>query len=260
MDSTWYDYKRLNGLKNINRNDIIVFNFPQKKETFFIKRCIGLPGESIQIKEGVVVCNNKRLAFPSKVKLKYRIYPNDINELISIIDKHYLHENAIYGNRKTKFQEMILNQQQKSILIDSPFIDSIQIVASSPDTIPHTYPNTPLFLWTFENFGPVVVPKKGLEIQLTPENFFLYQKVFEKYERRKFEIRNNQVLDEGILIKSYTFKQDYYFMMGDNRYQSYDSRGWGFVPEEAIVGKAAMILLSNNYYGFKWNRMFKIIQ
>ncbi|HYQ56515.1 MAG TPA: S26 family signal peptidase [Draconibacterium sp.] len=80
-------------------------------------------------------------------------------------------------------------------------------------------------------------------------------KIFEKHERQNFTFENNQILDNGRPIKQYTFKQDYYFMMGDNRYNSYDSRGWEFVPEEAIVGTAVMVLFSNDYDGFKWDRL-----
>jgi signal peptidase I len=260
IDSTWYNYKRLNGFSIIKRNDIIVFNFPQKRKTFFIKRCIGMPGEKLEIKNGIVTCNSTTIDFPIQSILKYRLYSNNTNEFFGIIDSLDLPVYNFHNNREEKFQDILLNQQQALIFKKSPFIDSIHIAASLPDTIPHTYPHNHHFLWTFENFGMVSIPKKGMRIQLTPENYYLYQKIFDNYERQNFTIENNKVLNDGIPVYDYTFKQDYFFMMGDNRYQSYDSRGWGFVPEEAIVGKAVAVLFSTDYNKLRWHRLFERLE
>lgn len=260
-DSIWYDYKRLKGYSNIKRNDITVFNFPHKKETYFIKRCIGMPGETVAVQDGLVSCNQQELEFPAGAKLKYRIWPNNFQTFLALADSLDQRVFGIYHNRrKEKYRELALNQEQYKVIKNASCIDSLCISAAKPDSIPHTFPHNKRFLWTFENFGPVLIPKRGMQIKLTSDNYFLYKKAFKNYESQNFTFKNNQVYDKGKQIKYYTFKYDYYFMMGDNRHNSYDSRGWGFVPEEAIVGKAVLVLFSNDYDGFKWDRFLKIIK
>ena len=260
-NSTWYNYKRLKGYSNIKRNDIAVFNFPHKKEIHFIKRCIGLPGETLHVKNGHVICNKQELRLPATAIMRYNVWPNNIQKYLALADSLELPGLGIYHNRRReKYRELVLNQKQYNAFKNARCIDSLFITANKPDTIPHTYPHNRRFLWTFENFGPVLIPEKGMQIELTPNNYYLYKKVFENYEKQNFTFENNQVFKDSKPIKYYTFKQDYYFMMGDNRHNSYDSRGWGFVPEEAIVGKAVLVLFSNDYSGFKWDRFFRIIK
>lgn len=260
-DSIWYDYKRLKGYSKIQRNDIAVFNFPHKKETYFIKRCIGLPGENLEVRNGLVLSNEQECGFPVRATVKYRVWTNSFQKFLALADSlAFPNFGFIRNRRREKYRELLLNQEQYNALKDVSCIDSLNIASAKPDSIPHTYPHHKRFLWTFENFGPVLIPQKGMQIKLTPNNYYLYKKVFKNYERQNFTFESNQIYDNGKLIEYYTFKQDYYFMMGDNRHNSYDSRGWGFVPEEAIVGKAVLVLFSNDYSGFKWDRFFKIIR
>ncbi len=259
-DSTWYGYIRLKGYSEVQRNDVFVFNFPHNKKNFFIKRCMGLPGETLEVKNGVVLCNGNKLDFPEQAKIKYKVWTNDISRFLYLTDSLELHLPGFYSNRQEFYREVTLSPQQYQTIKNASCIDSLCIVAAQPDTIQHTYPHNKHFLWTFENFGPVLIPKRGMQIELTPVNYFLYKEIFDKYEGQNFSFMNNQVFSNEEPVKYYSFKQDYYFMMGDNRYNSFDSRGWGFVPEEAIVGKAVLVLFSNDYSGFKWGRIFKIIK
>ena len=162
-DSTWYGYKRLKGYSEVQRNDVLVFNFPHNKKNVFIKRCIGLPGEKLEVKNGVVLCNGNKFDFPEQAKIKYKVWLNDINRFLTLVNSLELPLSGFYYNRREPFHEVVLSQQQYQTIKNRTCIDSLCIVASQPDTIPHTYPHNKNFLWTFENFGPVVIPQRGMQ-------------------------------------------------------------------------------------------------
>jgi len=113
--------------------------------------------------------------------------------------------------------------------------------------------------WSVDNYGPIWIPKKGATLTLTPENYPMYERVIRSYEGNTLESRNGQYFINGKQTNTYTFKMDYYWMMGDNRHKSQDSRFWGFVPESAVVGKAWMIWFSYEN-GPRWKRLFNIIK
>ncbi len=118
------------------------------------------------------------------------------------------------------------------------------------------YPWTKELKWSKDNYDPVWVPKKGAEIKLNHYNYLLYKDIIVKFEKTKIEEKDNTYYSEGKEIKKYKFSNNYYFMMGDNRYASEDSRRWGFVPKCNIIGKASMVLWSYDIKGFKWNSFF----
>jgi len=128
--------------------------------------------------------------------------------------------------------------------------------SSSGNVFPH---DTTYFKWTADNFGPIWVPKKGATINLTPQNTDLYRRCIEVYEKNTWEQQGGKIFINGKEATTYTFKMDYYWMMGDNRHKSQDSRFWGFVPEDHIVGKASIIWFSWEH-GPRWNRLFRFVK
>jgi len=148
-------------------------------------------------------------------------------------------------------------------LVQLKMLPNVKSIQPSPltdyDKSPFLFPYVANNGWTVDDYGPVWIPKKGATIQLTPDNIILYKRCIVTYEGNKFEEKNGQYFINGQPATSYTFKMDYYWMMGDNRHNSLDSRFWGFVPEDHIVGKASLIWFSYDN-GPRWSRIFKIIR
>lgn len=245
---------------NIKRGDIYVFNSPKKKSSFFIKRCIGLPGEEIKVINGEVFCDCQKIKLPATAKMKYRVWVNNDAKFMTLIDSLKLPYFSYHYNKKLQNYETVLNWEQYKKVTASLCVDSIKYFVSEPDIVTQPYPHNNKFFWTFENFGPVVIPKDGMNMQLKTKNYILYKMVLEKFERQNYTLKGTLVYDKDKPIEYYTFKQNYYFMMGDNRYNSYDSRYWGFVPEENIIGKANIILFNCHNGKFIWNRFIKKIE
>lgn len=253
IDSTWYDYKRLNGIGRIKRNNVVVFNLTDNKDSYFVKRCVGLPGETLAIKDGDIYINDKVISSPESVKRKYRAWIIDVQSF-KLLTEELVVRYSYVQNDNNQSSEIILTEQEYEAVKHHFCIDSVSHIITKSDTVPQAYPFDEHFLWTFENFGPVVIPHEGMVIDLTMQNYLLYKKIFGNYEGPFLELREGKVYDHNKQVEQYTFTQDYYFMMGDNRNNSFDSRGWGFVPKEGIVGKAVLVLFSNNL-----SRFFKII-
>jgi signal peptidase I len=257
IDSTWYQYKRLKGFTKISSGDVIVFNFPQQKGTFYIKRCIGLPGDIIRIRKGIISLNQQIIPAPLTSKVDYLIWAND-DRLTDILEQSEITKEKINRIQVGQFK-LDLNRMQYETLRLKEGIDSISFLEIPTDTMPHAYPYNMKFRWTADNFGPLKVPQRGMRIEMTEGNFILYEKVIRDYEGKNLILRDGIVQEDGKEIRSYTFNQNYYFMMGDNRHNSADSRTWGFLPEKGIIGKAILVLYSNSENGFKWKRIFKRI-
>ncbi len=273
---------RLPGFSEVKRGDVVVFNYPPELQhpvdlkTNYIKRCVGLPGDKIEVRDLQVYANGVAMENPPRMEDEYFVATTTpVNE------EKVFKENGIseYNSYTETFNDTIPGNDQNGYLVfttsdiakklkEYDFVKSITVVKSPKDiSEPMLYPNSSLFKWNRDNYGPVTVPKEGVTVNLTPENIALYGTVIKNYEGNdNVEVDEKSVKVGGKAITSYTFKQDYFFMMGDNRHNSADSRYWGFVPQDHIVGKAVFVWMSidPNPSGFfnkiRWSRIFRIIE
>ena len=328
-------YFRFPGFEKIKRNEIVVFSWPADtvrqffvkekgvrkpidKKSNYVKRCVGLPGDSLEIINGFVHTNGKRNQLPDRAKVQYTFLAYNTKgvsarQLASLGYRDFFRKYRIENITQTSYQQLLPyivgssgnspenfvaitdhrglsleviqklglragEQLQKQInltltleeaqkLKNVPWLDSIkqQIdIIQKPNE--RFFPNRLPYNWNQDNFGPIVIPKKGSTVQLTKENIPLYKKIITDYEKNQLEILPNQILINGQQSSSYTFKKDYYWMMGDNRHRSEDSRFWGFVPDDHIVGKPIFIWFSIDgindglkNWKVRWDRVFTTV-
>jgi signal peptidase I len=232
--------QRISGYLQIQRNDIIVFNHPSKE--IFVKRCIALPGDTLVIENGTVKINGSFLSENKNVKNIYQLW-TDINyrQFNHTCDSLKI---PTYNNllRKRGYYELILTTNQKEALMKTYNIDSISPGIIQPT--PWTYPIDSLFAKKANNCGPMVIPYKGMTIPLTYLNYQFYQQTINTMEGCTLEYRDCLYYLNNQPVTEYIFSKDYCFMIGDNRPNSIDSRFWGVIPKENIIGKAILILFS----------------
>jgi len=240
---------------------------PVDKTDNYIKRCVGISGDSLKIVNGVLFINNQP-AYVSPTSATFYVFKT--NNVMIYEDQ--LRDAGIQLNQEderdpdfspgTGFSYRINITQpelEKLKTVPGVIVSSItREVDSSGNGNVFPY-DTTYFQWSVDNFGPIWIPKKGMAINLTPQNIDLYRRCIEIYERNKWEQRDGKVFINGKETTSYTFKMDYYWMMGDNRHKSQDSRFWGFVSEDHIVGKASIIWFSWEH-GPRWKRLFRFVK
>jgi signal peptidase I len=244
---------------------------PVDKRENFIKRCVAIAGDTLSIKNGIVHIDSKPQVFLPDAERFYILSTPEgflpdsesLNELgIQIHDGEEIGDVQLYDN-KQQFLVNITNAQYKQMKLPAGF--SISPFYQSPQSDLFPYYDTAAcisasgYAWSADQFGPIYVPAKGATIPLTPDNIIRYRRCIEVYEGNRFELKNGVVMINGSSATHYTFTMNYYWMMGDNRHNSLDSRYWGFVPEDHIVGEASMIWFSWDN-GPRWNRFFKIIR
>ena len=256
---------------------------PTDRRENYVKRCVGLPGDVLQIKNHIVYLNGKANKEPDNVQYKYDVLFNDG----VILDNDFLKENGItcedlglsradqaYFKSEGQIQ---LTQQFRNNRVVMPLTkktaqllksrkDLVQAIAPEFDNrTDEIYPKNMVKSWTRDNYGPVWIPKKGECIKLSLDNLPIYERPIKVYEHNDLEVRDGKIFINGEQTDSYTFKMDYYWMMGDNRHNSADSRYWGFVPEDHIVGKPIFIWWSSDpdrglfSGGIRWSRLFSIV-
>jgi len=259
---------RLPGFSEIKRNDAIVFNLPSEDQhpfdmkTHYIKRCVGLAGDSFSIKDGQIFINNQPMPNPKEEQFQYYVITN------KVLNEEFFYDREItdYFSAPNGYAVHISPAKAKE-LASLDFIQEVRLLTSpAGETEAEVFPQEPsIYHWNKDNYGPIYIPEKGTTINITPATLPLYARVITKYEHNKnAEISNGKLFINGQETQRYTFKQNYYFMMGDNRHNSEDSRYWGFVPEDHVVGKAVFVWMSVDPKGgltdkIRWNRIFKPI-
>lgn len=281
-----------NGREIVRSNKIkygdIVYRPVDRRENY-VKRCIGMPGDSLHIINNAVYINEERMRDPENMQFNYYVETDGVlfseqqfdllniskedRFLINAMDEdhatYYLRwsgiqptfradgrYNPIYRFPLTKSALETLNRFKfvKTVKIEQDFIEGDSY-----------YPVGYHTGWNRDNYGPIWIPKKGATIVLNRQNLALYSRCIENYEGNALKVSGERIFLNGIEANSYTFKYDYYFMMGDNRHNSADSRSWGFVPEDHVVGQPILVWLSlekdKSLFkgGIRWNRIFKMV-
>jgi signal peptidase I len=297
-DGVQWKYRRLPGFQDIKRNDVVVFNFPEgdtvmlenqnpsyydwvrvngwqrtnteftitsrpvDKRENYIKRCIGIAGDVVSMKNGIANINGKDEPLKNTGLMPYRIEfkTKDVN--LQVIQDLGLSEMQWSEDQSAVLATASSEMIEKLKGLD--FVKSVNMAADSAQVEEPNgmFPHDPNRKWNKDNFGPIKIPARGWTVQIDSVTMPLYYRAIRTYEGNKVEKKGNDWYINDKLATSYTFKLNYYWMMGDNRHGSADSRYWGFVPEDHIVGKALFIWMSFDSEGswfskIRWNRIFK---
>jgi signal peptidase I len=275
---------RLPGISHVKRNDVVVFNVPGIEEnnldvpnrdnwidypvdlkTNYIKRCVGIPGDTLQIKDHQVFINSKEGFNPPDMQFNYTVLSkSDINQ--RILDKYEIddYQKIPQAANVVEYRMAITPTVAEEVKKLSFIISVSRDTRMTPEY--NIFPDVKHFPWSADQYGPLVIPKKGMTIPINDSTLASYSKTILRYDHNSdAKVENGKLYIEGKEVTEYTFKQDYFFMMGDNRHNSLDSRYWGFVPEDHIVGKAFFIWLSIDrnadfLHKIRWSRFFKLIE
>lgn len=285
---------RLPGFTHVKNGDVVVFNYPPYKpgepayptdlRTNLIKRCIGIPGDVLEIRQEQVYINGNPYPTPARAQTMYFLKTTEV------LDDRFFRKYGIVNDFKSE-EGPFINWQPLEAYNDSTktaslvgyrvnMTEEIKGKLSTLDFIKAVEPMTDpagqavtgiyggsAYAWNPDNFSPLTVPKKGATIPINRQTIAVYGPIIQRHEgHNQVDINPESIRVNGQLVTTYTFKQNYYFMMGDNRHNSEDSRYWGFVPEDHIVGKAVFVWMSIDpvpadiWHKIRWNRLFRLIE
>jgi signal peptidase I len=292
--------KRLAGFGKIKRNDVVVFNFPNgdtivqdhpeiidyhqakrnhwlnnnryklvarpvDKKDNYVKRCVAIPGDTLEIRHSQLYINGETAKdFPGQEYSYTVVIKGELSD--KALSQLGLSSEDIRNSGKNQgvrgYSNLTLTQKAFETLKSSTSVVSITRNEAYSESC---FPFSDNYRWSIDNYGPLWIPAKGATINIDTVNICLYQRIIQAYEKKRLEIRDGKIYIEGQEATTYTFDMDYYFMMGDNRHGSYDSRSWGFVPEDHIVGKPSFIWFSSDKdksfpMNIRWKRLFNTIK
>ncbi len=237
-----------------------IISRPTDRRENYVKRCVGLPGQTLQIKNHIIYLDGKPNKEPDNVQYTYYV------KLKNMLPEELLTELGItqedLQSLNTSGVMPLTAKAAKALAARKDLVESVKLNTDAPTG--DLYPLNANTGWTRDNYGPIWIPKKGATIKLSLANLPLYERPIRVYENNKLEVRNGQIYINDKPANSYTFKMDYYWMMGDNRHNSADSRYWGFVPEDHVVGKPIFIWWSHDvdhpgFKGIRWKRLFTCV-
>ncbi|MBR4808963.1 MAG: signal peptidase I [Bacteroidales bacterium] len=293
--SVQWKYRRLPGFRKVEKGDCVVFGFPNgdtvltkapvedyhtvvrfmgreaaqaaygpvivrpmDKKDHYVKRCVATPGDTLKVRDGLVWINREQQTVWPGVQLSYcvvttgrELNPKVIDQLgLNALELRFSPTLPGYPEMPLTAEMLAKVKEMKNVVSVEPALQEEQV------DYREIFPFSPLYNWSRDEFGPLWIPRKGATVEITPATLPLYERIIRDYEHSDV----NAALAAG----SYTFRQDYYFMMGDNRHNSLDSRYWGFVPEDHIVGRPALIWLSTDKgrsfpSNIRWRRFFKFL-
>ncbi|WP_339624326.1 signal peptidase I [uncultured Winogradskyella sp.] len=287
-------YLRLPGFETIERNDIVVFNQPADtlldmnnftpnrnyykpidKKTNLVKRCVGVAGDTLEIRNGYVFINGVQNKLPSRAKLQFS-YEVSMKQPITTRAEEYrfmdllkkigVNDGARLNPNTGNYRVFAATDEEIAQLKIQPNIKNVEPVKRIKGEADEIFPRDPNYNWNVDFFGPVFIPAEGATVNLNSENISIYKRAISEYEGHEVVTRGNQIFIDGQPSTAYTFKQDYYWMMGDNRHNSIDSRYWGFVPFNHTFGKPVFIWMSIDgindgikNWSIRWDRVFTTV-
>ena len=323
-------YLRIPGFQKIKRNDIVVFNWPVDtlvhwmdpskgtdfkpldKKTNYVKRCVGIAGDTLEVRDGYVYINGKQNILPDRAKLQFynRVYSEkgfSTQKLLRYTDKEFERKFIINFTSQNQFEKVMryaTNNPEKikdnqfiittsdegipqwiingyrldikeistkirkanitdeiaaKLRKDSEVDSVIKVINPKGNKGNNMFPQGTNLSWNTDNYGPIYIPKKGTTVPLNMNSIPFYERIIEDYENNQLEVIGEHIFVNGKKSTSYTFKQDYYWMMGDNRQNSLDARSWGYVPFDHVVGKPVLIWFSINEGEIRWERLFTTV-
>ncbi|UMB61632.1 signal peptidase I [Lutibacter sp. A80] len=275
-------YFRLPGFQDIKRNEIVVFSWPVDtvqrffdtsnihvkkpidKKSNYVKRAVGIPGDSLEIRQGYIYINGEKTILPDRAQTQYmhKVVTNGQQLSATTLKRYNVTEGRNFGD----YYNLNLTDENAAKLRKNPIIKSVtKELTPAGNYNSRVFPHSPLYPWSDDNYGPIYIPEAGKTVALNSKSLPFYKRIIEVYENNNLTVNGDQIFINGKEATEYTFKQDYYWMMGDNRHNSEDARYWGYVPFDHVVGKPVFIWFSWDTNGngiaekIRWERLFTTV-